>query len=179
MLRGVRVFLRPVREADWALFETWGHDRQALWGPFQRYQLDHLPRLRQAYQQNGLLSRQSGLLMIETLAEGRPIGFVRYSLIPFPDAEFPHPEVGFGLPEVNARGQGFAHEALSLLLDYLFCGYATERVSAFTDLANRPARRTLERLGFRQEGILRSAYFRDGDWQDMALYGLLRGEWAA
>ena len=31
-----------------------------------------------------------------------------------------------------------------------------------------------ERAGFRREGVLRGARFREGDWRDMLMYGLLR-----
>ena len=51
-MKGTRVQLRPIRDEDWALFEEWGKSREALWGPFQRFQIDHVPMLRQAYQQS-------------------------------------------------------------------------------------------------------------------------------
>jgi len=95
----------------------------------------------------------------------------------FPDADFPHPEIGFGITEVSGRGQGLGQEAVGLLVAYLFAGYAVERISAVTDAENRPAQGLLEGLGFRREGVLRRASFRDGQWCDMAIYGLLRAEW--
>lgn len=177
MIKGKRLVLRPIQDEDWALVENWGRSREALWGAFQRFQLDHVPLLKQAYQQGGMLSRESGLLLIETLEIQQVIGFVRYTLIPYPDSDHPHPEIGFGLPETGARGQGYAQEAVGLLVGYLFAGYPTERISAFTDAANLPAQRVLEGVGFRCEGTIRNAMFRDGGWQDVALYGILRPEW--
>jgi RimJ/RimL family protein N-acetyltransferase len=177
MIRGKRVLLRPVQTADWATFEIWGRERESLWGPYQRFQLDHLPSLRQAYERTALLTRESGFLLIETIGDSRLIGFVRYTFIPFPDSELPHPEIGFGIPEVNARGKGFAQEAVALLVDYLFNGYPFERISAFTEVENLPARNLLSSLGFYQEGSLRRGIFRDGSWRDIALYGILRDEW--
>lgn len=52
-----------------------------------------------------------------------------------------------------------------------------ERISALTDAENAPCRRMLEKLGFRCEGVMRRATFRDGRRRDLALYGLLREEW--
>lgn len=177
MITGTRIQLRPLRDADWPLFEAWGGSREALWGPFQRFQLDHLPALRQAYQHSGLLARENGFLLIEMLEDQQVVGFVRYTMQKFPDADFPHPEVGFGITDVGARGQGLAKEAVGLLATYLFSGYAVERLSAFTDCENLPARNLLEGLGFELGGTLRKAYFRDGGWRDMAIYGLLREAW--
>jgi ribosomal-protein-alanine N-acetyltransferase len=177
MIKGTRVVLRPIQDKDWQIFDAWGQSREGLWGQYQRHQMDHLPLLRAAYHQTGLLGRESGFLLIETLKEQRVVGFVRYTLLQFPDADCPYPEIGFGIPEMEARGKGYAGEAVGLLVEYLLAGYPAERVAAFTDAENTPAQRLLEGLGFRREGNLRRASFRDGRWCDMMVYGVLRDEW--
>jgi RimJ/RimL family protein N-acetyltransferase len=177
MIKGVRVLLRPVGDGDWQTIEEWGRSREALWGEFQRFQMDHLPKLRGALQQTGMLTRESGLLLVESLDNQQVVGFVRYTLLPFPDADFAYPEIGFGIPAISARGQGYALEAVHLLVDYPLAGYSTERVAAFTDAENLPAQGLLEKLGFSREGTLRRASFRDGRWRDMVIYAILRKEW--
>lgn len=174
MIKGSNVLLRPIQDEDWSTIETWGKDQTALWGPFQRFQLDHVPQLRQAYQKMGLLTREAGILLIEIISKQEIIGFVRYTLIPYPDADTPYPEIGFGVPEISAQGKGFAKEAVKLLIKYLFAGYPVERIMAFTDAENIPAQRVLEKNGFQQEGRLRRSMFRAGEWQDMLIYGILR-----
>jgi aminoglycoside 6'-N-acetyltransferase len=176
MIRGNRVLLRPIRDEDWPKFEEWGKSRDALWGPFQRFQMDHMPLLREAFQHTGLLRRESGFLLIETTKDQQVVGYVRYTMLNLPDADLPYPEIGFGIPEVSARGEGHAQEAIRLLVEYLFAGYPMERVAAFTDHENRPAQRVMEKVGFQREGTLRRAMFRDGQWRDVAVYGILRGE---
>lgn len=176
MIRGLHILLRPIQDQDWPVIEEWSREREALWGPFQRFQLDHLPLLRQAYQKTGLLKRESGLLLAETLAARQVVGFVRYTLIPYPDADLPCPEIGFGIPVANAQGKGYAKEAVGLLIGYLFSGYPTERIVAFTDIENLPAQRVMEGLGFQREGVLRRAMFRDGQWREVAAYSILRHE---
>lgn len=177
MIKGTRILLRPIREEDWQIVEGWGQSREALWGQFQRFQIDHMPMLREAYLQTGLLSRESGFLLIEVLEQQRVIGFARYTLLQFPDADFGYPEIGFGIPEIGARGKGYAAEAVDLLVEYLWAGYPAERVAAFTDVENTPAQRVLEKSGFQREGVLRRASFRDGHWCDIAVYGTLREDW--
>ncbi len=178
MLVGSKIRLRPIREEDWQYFEKWGQDREALWGHYQRFQLDHVPALRQAFQQGGLFDRDSGFLLIETLEDSQVVGYIRYTLMKFPDADFPHSEIGFGITEAQARGKGMAKEAVCLLVEYLFAGYAAPRISAITDFENLPCQKLLESAGFKREGVMRRASFRDGEWVDMMLYGLLREEWA-
>ncbi len=176
MIKGTNIELRPIQDEDWPTIEAWGNDPDALWGPFQRFQLDHVPQLRQAYQQMGLLTRDAGFLLIETIPQQAVVGFVRYTLIPYPDVDAPQPEIGFGIPEASARGKGYAKEAVRLLVDYLFAGYPVERIMGFTEEENIPAQRVMESIGFQQEGTLRRSIFRDGAWRNIHIYGLLREE---
>jgi len=176
MIRGTKVVLRPIQAEDWATIEEWGRDQGALWGPYQRFQLDHIPQLHQAYKQMGLLSREVGFLLIETMHDREVIGYVRYTLIPYPDSDNPYPEIGFGIPRASARGKGYAKVAVKLLVGYLFAGYPVERIMAFTEVENAPAQSVLEKNGFQREGKLRRSMFRDGEWRDILIYGILRQE---
>lgn len=176
MINGKNVLLRKFNSDDWQIFENWGKNREALWGQFQRHQIEHIPLLKEAFMKTGLLGSEGGMLLIETLEQHNIVGFIRYSMIAIPDADYPYPEIGFGIPEVSARGKGFGKEAVGLIIGYLFSRFPTERIAAFTDINNLPAQRLLESVGFKQEGIIRKSYFRDGFWQDMLFYGLLREE---
>lgn len=169
--------MRPIQDEDWDHFERWASSREALWGSYQRFQMDHIIQLREAYRQSKLLTREAAFLLIETLENHEVVGFVRYMLLQIPDADIPYPEIGFGIPEIEARGKGCAREAIQLLVEYLFGGYPTPRVAAFTDIGNLPAQRVLEAAGFQREGALRRASFRDGHWRDVAIFSLLRTEW--
>jgi len=179
MIKGKQVLLGPIQDEDWPIFEELGCHREALWGSYQPFQLDNVPLLRQVYHQTGLLKRESGFLLIESLEDQKVIGFVRYTLYPFPDADMPYPEIGFGIPDAGARGKGYTREALKLLVDYLFSGYPTDRIGAFTDVENTPAQRVMESNGFERDGVLRRAMFRDGKWSDVAIYGILRQGWSS
>jgi RimJ/RimL family protein N-acetyltransferase len=176
MLSGKRVILRRITDDDWKLIEAWSQDRDALFGPHQRFQMDMLPELKAAYAETGLLARDSACLIIETVEGKRPIGIVRYRPLPLPEHDLPVPEVGFAVADPAARGKGYAKEALGLLLGYLFENCPTERIMAVTGSENVPSQRVLEALGFRREGVLRRAMFRGEHWSDAYIYGLLRDE---
>ncbi|MDI3290757.1 GNAT family protein [Polyangium sp. 15x6] len=47
------------------------------------------------------------------------------------------------------------------------------KLSARTHLGNRRSEILLEKLGFKQEGLLRGHILRDGDRRDCHLFGLL------
>lgn len=86
-------------------------------------------------------------------------------------------ELGFILGRPH-WGQGCMHEALGALLGHAFGAMDLNRVEADTDPRNVAATRTLERLGFVREGLLRERWITDGEKSDSALYGLLRRDWA-
>lgn len=79
------------------------------------------------------------------------------------------------LPE--HRGEGYATEALSLLLEYFFESFEKRGVTARVFETNSASSTLLERLGFTEEGRLREHRFVEGEYVDVAFYGLLREEW--
>ena len=77
------------------------------------------------------------------------------------------------------QGKGYAGEAVAALLAYAFTKLDLHRVFAFTDVRNAPARRLLERTGFRREGHLVESARSDGGWASEYLYAQLAAEWQA
>ncbi|USZ67951.1 GNAT family N-acetyltransferase [Halorussus salilacus] len=87
-----------------------------------------------------------------------------------------HAEVAYWLlPE--ARGEGYATEAASLLVEYAFETRGLRRAYARVVDFNEGSRTLLDRLGFSEEGRLRDHVFLDGAYRDVLFYGLLREEW--
>lgn len=77
----------------------------------------------------------------------------------------------------KAQGKGFATEALSYLLRYLFEDLSKRRVVGISDARNGASIRLLERLGFRREGhFVENTYFK-GSFCDEYSYALLKREW--
>ena len=74
-------------------------------------------------------------------------------------------------------GFGYMHEALQTLLRYAFLTLDLNRLEADIDPRNQASAKTLERLGFQQEGYLRERWIVNDEVSDTALYGLLRREW--
>ena len=85
-------------------------------------------------------------------------------------------EIGFTLAS-EYQGKGYATEAVSGLLDYVFRGLCKHRVTAITDARNAAAARVLEKVGMRREGhFIQNVWFK-GAWGDEYLYALLGHEW--
>ncbi len=81
----------------------------------------------------------------------------------------------------HAWGKGFASEALKEVIRYGFEDFPlfkVNRLEAGTDPRNFSAQKLLERLGFKNEALLRDYYFERGKFVDQHIYGLLRKDWA-
>jgi RimJ/RimL family protein N-acetyltransferase len=87
-------------------------------------------------------------------------------------------EIGFTLA-AGHHGHGYATEAATALLDYLFTARGKHRVTANCDARNTASARVLERLGMRREGHLRQSSWAKGEWTDDLLYAILATEWPA
>lgn len=87
-------------------------------------------------------------------------------------------EVGYAL-HPDTWHQGFMQEALRLLRNYAFDKLDLNRLEADIDPRNLASAKSLKRLGFVQEGLLRQRWIVGDEVSDSALYGLLRDDWRA
>lgn len=85
-------------------------------------------------------------------------------------------EVGYALGRPY-WGSGYMNEAMHALVDYAFGAMKLHRLEADIDPRNESSAKSLERLGFVREGLLRERWIVDGEVSDSALYGLLASEW--
>lgn len=74
-------------------------------------------------------------------------------------------------------GKGYGSAALAALLDVAFHELALHKVWLMVFEKNERSRRTYQRLGFVEEGVLRDEYFHQGAWHNMVRMGLLAKEW--
>jgi RimJ/RimL family protein N-acetyltransferase len=94
------------------------------------------------------------------------------------DAQCRRAEVGYSLATA-AWGRGYVQEAVGALLQFGFDAMDLHRVEADIDPLNAASARSLERLGFVREGLLRERWIVEGQVSDSAIYGLLRRDWEA
>lgn len=114
--------------------------------------------------------------LMVTLEDGTPVGDVSWFAVPYgPNRRSMAWRIGITLlPEHRGRGHGAA--AQRLLAEYLFAKTGANRVEADTDVTNVAEQRALERAGFRREGVLRGAQYRQGHWHDLVLYATVRAD---
>ncbi len=175
-LEGERIRLRTFREADAAAFVAYRSIPEIArfqgWEcpyPLERalsyiYELEHdPPGVAGDWYQLAIEERASGTLLGD-------IGFcVR--------VEDPtQAEIGFTLDRPY-HGRGYAQEAVTLLLDFLFLEQGLHRVTANCLAGNLPSAHLLERIGMRREAhFVASAWF-EGGYSDEYWYAILASEW--
>jgi ribosomal-protein-serine acetyltransferase len=85
--------------------------------------------------------------------------------------------LGYWLSE-DEEGRGTMTDPVRALVAHSFTQWKLNRVEIRADVENVRSRAIPERLGFRQEGILRQAYRVSEDrYSDDAVYSMLASEW--
>ncbi|PKQ64922.1 GNAT family N-acetyltransferase [Labilibaculum filiforme] len=96
--------------------------------------------------------------------------------IHFLDEDKKQVELGCTLAK-NYHGRGFASEALTETIRFLFQDLNKHRIIASVDPANEKSIAMLERIGFRKEAHFIKSLLINGEWVDDVVYAILKEEW--
>ena len=166
-----RVRLRQATVEDAGLLELW--DTADYVGDFNRFGMPRR-RVREAIKATGLVTADGGNFIVEVEAGRRPIGTVSWHAERYgPNPESTAWNIGINLIP-DGRGHGYGAEAQRLLAEHLLATTSVNRIEAMTDVENVREQRSLERAGFKREGVLFGAQFRAGGWHDLVVYSLVR-----
>jgi ribosomal-protein-alanine N-acetyltransferase len=168
-----QITLRPLGEQDGAFLERLNTDPDAV-GPYIWSGFTDPRARRRRWEKDGYIGTESAAVAV-VLGDGTIVGIASWEARPRGGPAGGCFEIGLALlPEHRGRGLGTA--AQRLLVHHLFTCTLAHRLEAQTDVDNVAEQAALERVGFRREGLLRDARFRQGGWRDMVIYGLLRTE---
>jgi [ribosomal protein S5]-alanine N-acetyltransferase len=169
MLNGERVVLRPVRERDLGGFIN-AHTDIANRGEYFPLGVQPESVLRRQYAETGFWQRDEGTLLIWD-REDVMVGHIEFfRQVSYWDSY----ELSYQLYGPEHAGQGYATEAVRLLVDYLFAAKKVNRLSLVVVPDNAPSRRIADKCGFQLEGTARGAFFSAGQNHDVLVYSLLR-----
>ena len=176
MIVGEKVRLRPIERDDLPRYVEWFADPEvrrylALYLPFslaqeERWFENLLERLER---------REDVVLAIET-AEGVHIGNVGLHRI---DWKNRNAELGIAIGERSYWNQGYGTDAIRTLLGLAFREMNLHRVFLRVDADNARGIRCYEKAGFRREGVLREAVFKEGAYHDQYIMSILQSEFEA
>src|SRR5699024_7555051 len=81
-------------------------------------------------------------------------------------------EIGFCFSGY-VSGKGYATEAVSSLVQYLFNEFGVHRIQANLDARNETSQKLCERIGMRKEAHFIQDFWSKGEWTDSLVYGML------
>jgi ribosomal-protein-serine acetyltransferase len=86
-------------------------------------------------------------------------------------------EIGYWLG-ASFQGKGLATKSCRVLIDHAFKELKLNRVEMRCGAENKRSRKIPQKLGFREEGVVRQAEWLHDRFVDLVVYGMLASEWA-
>lgn len=81
------------------------------------------------------------------------------------------------LGESKFKRKGISFEATKQIIELAFKSFNIDKIWLCVDEDNLAARRLYEKVGFKQEGLLREDIFFKGKMINRCMYGILKKEW--
>ncbi|MFZ5821518.1 MAG: GNAT family N-acetyltransferase [Chloroflexota bacterium] len=172
MIRGSKVTLRTIREADLeTLFILMSDLRNR--GDYYPLYLRSEPLLRKDFHETGFWSDEKGGKLLICDHEDNIVGLM------FADREpsyFNGLELGYILYDEKNRNKGYVTEAVLLVTRYLFSTRPINRIQILALPANEASKKVALKCGFKFEGVARGAFFHRGMNHDVEVYSILRDD---
>ncbi|MDM8518725.1 GNAT family protein [Anaerolineales bacterium HSG6] len=172
MLKGKRIYLRPVERDDLARYVKWLNDEtvNAHLTTFIPMNLDDEVE----WYENQRHDSSTLNLAIVITTEEKHIGSVGLMKI---QPRNQSAELGIVIGDKECWGQGYGQEAIERLVEFAFKQLNLNRIYLRVDAHHPAAKRCYEKSGFVEEGRLRSAGFRHGQFHDQFVMSILRSEY--
>lgn len=170
------VYLRAAERDDIPRFVAWFNDKRTTRTLGMRAPMS-IPMEEAWFERMVADQGKTGYMFTVCLiADDRPIGSV--SLF---DLDLINGSAGLGIliGEPDDRGRGHGTDTLEALVAFGFDNLRLERIWLDVFDFNPGARRVYEGVGFKHEGTLRHAIFREGRFCDDHRMSILSGEWRA
>lgn len=173
LLRGELVYLSSIKREDVPTFTRWFEDLdlQYLLFPmavFPKTEKDENEWL------DGIVRNNEKEFAIYTTDGDQLIGTCGFDE---PDKRNHIAELGISIGEKSYWGHGYGTDAMRVLLRFGFAEMNLHKIELQVYSFNHRAIRSYEKLGFQTEVTHRQAAYRDGQYHDILLMGLLQSEW--
>jgi len=173
MLKNMKVYLRALEVEDYQTSIAWRQDQQ-IWNMVvgRRYFVSSEFE-KKWVQQAGDLQGQLKLAICDVLTDNY-IGNIYLSNIDFFNRTA---NSGKLIGNKAYWGKGFGTHATLLLLYHAFYDLGLERIESRVLLHNQASIRVLEKCGYKAEGVMRKAVFKQGRSQDLVLMSVIREDY--
>jgi len=170
VLKGEKVTLRPPVDGDAAKFVEWFADREVT-----RFLATSFPM---SLQQEEDFFKRIGESKTDVWwaleAEGRTIGATGIHRIDWISG---NAVTGTVIGDKSCWRKGYGSEAMALRTEYAFRQLNLHKLKSGAFDENEPSKRALQKAGYRQVGVWREDFWRDGKWHDHWEAEVLRSDW--
>jgi RimJ/RimL family protein N-acetyltransferase len=171
-LIGKTVYLRPLEREDAHLVQPWLNDPEVTatlrtHGPLNL-------RAEESFIDKVTHSAHDLVAVVVRRDVDKAIGVTGLHQIDF---EHRHAVFGITIGEKDAWGLGFGTETTFLMVRHAFATLNLNRVMLQVYENNTRGLRAYEKVGFKQEGVLRQENYRQGRYWDTIIMAILRPEW--
>lgn len=173
MIQGQRTKLRAIEREDLSTFVRWFNDPEV-----RQYLAMYMPMSmaeEEKWFERQLEDQDNRIFAIET-EDGVHIGNIGLHSFDWKNRKA---LLGIVIGEKEYWGKGYGSDAVRTLLGFAFGEMNLHRVYLTVYDYNERAIRCYERCGFQHEGQLREARFKDGQYHDELMLGILREEFEA
>ncbi|AIQ46904.1 hypothetical protein R70723_14220 [Paenibacillus sp. FSL R7-0273] len=173
-ITGERILLRDLSEADrefWAELE--GHELTSKYENSRPDAAQIAEDFGKALAYAASVPRESFKLAVCLAADETPLGVISIKLNWEDIREW---EIGWALLP-RYWGEGYATEAVRLLIGYAFAQLNAHRIVAYANAANQRSERLMQRAGMTRDGVLRETRYCNQEWCDELIYSILEKEW--
>lgn len=175
VLETIQLRLRPIETLDISSIQKAANAREiadtmiSLPHPYPNGEAERYVIRQQSEREAG----RSVTFVIEHKEKGSFCGLIEVRNI---DHEHSQGELSFWLA-VEAWGLGYMSKVVQAVVPYAFENLSLNRLFAYHMLRNPTSGHVLEKNGFKQEGLLRQRVQKWGQFEDVALWAILRQEW--
>lgn len=172
---GERVRLRGIEESDIGKFVTWLNDPEVIQNLLIFWPLS-MKQEEKWFEDLGKRELVEQPLAIEAKTDSgwELIGNCTFEKI---DWITRCTEVGIVIGNKDYWGRGYGSEALKLMLQFGFKRLNLNRIYLHVFETNPRAIHAYEKVGFKHEGRLRQDIYKNGQYIDVLVMGILRSEW--
>ena len=177
-LNGERIRLRATEMEDIPLFLNWVNDEEITESLDIIYPLSCAEEEQWYTNMIGRPKAEHNMVIeIQQQSQGEaniPIGTCKFFNIDWRNRSG---ELSIMIGEKEFWDQGFGTEAMRLLLKHGFHSLNLHRICLQVFANNKRAIHVYEKVGFKQEGVFRQAFYKHGKYIDIQLMSVLKHEW--
>lgn len=173
MFENKKIKLRKIEESDAEIYHKWRNDVEIMYSTSPELDQFNLNDTREFV---GFIlgSQNSKSYMIETKEDNKTVGIVSLININNKDRSA---ECIIDIGEKAAWGKGIGQASFNMVMNYAFNELNFHRLTLRVFSFNERAISLYKKLGFKEEGIMREAFYRSGEWHDIHIMGILKKEY--